>query len=166
MSTETQSKQAVHHYRECGLDNVWIEGGFEIIKAPGGEDAISITDLNGLHRCIADCLLEKPGLLSGAEFRFLRTELDLSQTSMAALCGRQERTVRDWETRDDAVEEPANTIIRFVYKQRNDPSVKFEEMSKQIKRIQELDKELHELKLELKNTKQGWEADCVEQKAA
>jgi putative transcriptional regulator len=163
MATETQIKQDVHHYLESGLDNVWIEGGFTKVTGPDGEESISITDLDGLHRCIAKILLQKTSSLTGAEFRFLRTELDLSQTTMASLCGRQERTVRDWEA-GESVEEPANTIIRFVYEQRFNPSAKFEDMSKQIKQIQELDKQLHELKL--KSTQHGWKPSCELKKAA
>ena len=119
----------LHHYRDCGLDNVWIAGGFEDIDSPYGP-GVSIRDLDGLHRCIAHCLVKKPGPLTGREFRFLRTELDMSQSMMGLLCGREERTVRHWETRDEVVEEPANTIIRFVYEQRFKPTANFEGLSK------------------------------------
>jgi putative transcriptional regulator len=153
-----------YHYRDCGLENVWIEGGYDEIDSPYGP-GIAIHDLDGLHRCIAHCLVTKPRPLTGPEFKFLRTELDLSQFALGGLCGRGERTIREWETRDEPVEEPANTIIRFVYEQRFKPSANFEELSKTIKQIQVLDKELHEMKL--KNTAEGWKpVECQEQLAA
>jgi DNA-binding transcriptional regulator YiaG len=145
-----------HHYTECGLDNVWIEGGFEIIDSPYGA-GVSIQDMDGLHECIARCLIEKPGPLSGKEFRFLRTELDMSQSTMGALCGREERMVRNWETGDKAVDEPANTLIRFIYLQHIKPSANFVGFSQKIRQIQALDKQIHEWKL--KSTPEGWKPD-------
>lgn len=164
---KAETKQKSHRYLECGLNNVWISGGFDEIPGPNGERTISIRDLEGLHRCIANCLIKKPAPLTGAEFRFLRNELDLSQSTMGRLCGREERIVREWETRGEAVGEPANTIIRFVYEQRYNPSAQFEEVSKTIGQLQALDKELHELKFKIKSTESGWEPEnCRERRAA
>jgi putative transcriptional regulator len=165
MTNDTESKTPkLHHYRDCGLDNVWIKGGFDEVDSPYGP-GIAIHDLDGLHRCIAHCLVEKPGPLTGREFRFLRTELDLSQSMMGALCGREERMVRYWETRDEFVEEPANFIIRFVYTQRFNPTASFEGLSKKIRELQVIDKEIHEMKL--KSTAEGWQPiDCEQQDAA
>jgi DNA-binding transcriptional regulator YiaG len=145
-------------YLDCGLDNVWIEGGFEHVDSPYGR-GIAIHDQKGLHRCIARCLVKKPGALTGKEFRFLRTELDLSQETIGALFGRAERTVRDWETRDELVQEPENSLIRFIYEQRFNPSANFEEFSHAIKMLQALDKAWNEKKLELKSTESGWKAE-------
>jgi DNA-binding transcriptional regulator YiaG len=153
-----------YHYRDCGLDNVWIEGGFDEIDSPYGK-GISIHDLDGLHRCIAHCLVNKPGPLTGPELRFLRTELDLSQLALGGLCGRNERTIREWETRDAPVEEPANTIVRFVHEQRVNPATNYEELSRMIKQLQAFDKAFHELKL--RATAEGWKVvDCPEQRVA
>jgi DNA-binding transcriptional regulator YiaG len=168
MNTEIETEHQEHmapperyHYRDSGLDNVWLEGGFEHVKSPYG-DGVRIEDLDGLHRCIARCLIEKPGLLSGAEFRFLRTELDLSQSTMGQLCGREERAIRGWEAGDRPIDEGANKLIRFVYEQRFNPTAntKYEELSKKIEELQALDKKLHELKLV--STAAGWTAeDCL-----
>jgi putative transcriptional regulator len=141
-----------HHYTESGLDNVWLAGGFEETETPYGK-GVAIHDIDGLHRCIADWLLHKPEPLTGGEFRFLRMELDLSQGTMGGLCGRNERCVRDWES-SDKVPEPANRIIRVIYRERYDPNATFEGMSKEIEELQRLDREVHELRLKV--TKEGW----------
>lgn len=159
MSATTKETSNLYQYRECGLDNVWLDGGFEVVESPYGS-GVRIADMNGLHRCIAHCLVDKRGQLTGAEFRFLRTELDLSQSTMGEMCGRNERTVREWETRDSVVDEPANTLIRFIYKQRFNPSANYEELTKTIKRLQALDRQMHEFKLKI--TTEGWkEVGCV-----
>jgi len=149
----TKSKKKVHHYLDCGLDNVFLEGGFEVIDTPYGR-GVTINDLDGLHSCIANCLVKKPMPLNGKEFRFLRTELDLSQTTMGDLCGRKERRLRDWEKNNENVPDPANTIIRIVYKERYDPTVTFEGLSKDIRNLQALDRKTHEMKLV--STANGW----------
>lgn len=151
----------LHHYMDCGLDNVWLDGGFDYIESPYGE-AITITDMDGLHKCIGQCLIAKASALTGMEFRFIRTELDLSQETIGELCGVNERTIRKYETEDEFVLEPANTIVRVIYRERYDPSATYEEMRKQIIRLQQLDRELFEMRLMA--TANGWEAsdDCAE----
>lgn len=149
----------LHHYVDSGLDNVWLSDGFEVIESPYG-DAVAIEDMNGLHRCIARCLVAKADTLTGKEFRFLRGELDLSQEIMGELCGVKERTIRNYEREEIEVNEPANTIIRVVYRERYDPGATYEEMRKNIIRLQQLDKKLFELRLAV--TVDGWAAsnDC------
>jgi putative transcriptional regulator len=143
----------VYHYLDSGLENVFLEGGFEVIDTPYGQ-GVAIGDLDGLHQCIADCLVKKPMPLNGREFRFLRTELDLSQSAMGDLCGRKERRLRDWENNNENVPDPANTIIRIVYKERHDPSVTFEGLCKDIRNSQVHDRKAHEMKLV--STADGW----------
>ena len=145
----------LHHYLDCGLDNVWLTSGFKPISTPYG-DGISIEDMDGLHKCIAQCLIDKAGNLTGKEFRFLRTELDLSQEVMGELCGVNERTIRNYERDDKNVIEPANTIIRVIYRERYDPNATFEGMRKTIIQLQKLDKQLFEIRLAA--TENGWEA--------
>jgi DNA-binding transcriptional regulator YiaG len=149
----SKSGKNVYHYRDCGLENVFLEGGFKVVDTPYGQ-GVTIYDLDGLHSCIANSLVKKPIPLNGKEFRFLRTELDLSQTTMGNLCGRKERRLRDWEKNNEKVPDPANTIIRVVYKERYDPTVTFEGLSKDIWSLQALDRKALELKLV--STADGW----------
>lgn len=151
------SNNNLHHYADCGLDNVWLAGGFEELDSPYGK-SVSITNVDGLHHCLAMWLVQKPGTLTGAEFRFLRMELDLSQFAMGALCGREERQVRNWE-KEDEVGDPANTIIRVIYRERYDKSATYEGMSKMIAELQTMDKELFEMKLMATPTDDGWMCD-------
>jgi len=149
----TKSKKNVHHYLDCGLENVFLEGGFEVIDTPYGQ-GITIDDLDGYIAVLLIALSKKPMPLNGKEFRFLRTELDLSQTTMGELCGRKERRLRDWEKNNENVPDPANTIIRIVYKERFDPTVTFEGLSKDIRNLQALDRKAYEMKLV--STDDGW----------
>ena len=79
------------------------------------------------------------------------------QPSFGDILGRGERSVRGWENSDDPVPEPANSIIRFIYKERIDPSETLEEFSRVIAELQKRDKRTFEL--HLMATEDGW---CAE----
>ena len=128
-----------YNYQECGLPNVWLLNGYHFEKTPYGK-GVNIQDLEGLHRCIAQLLVDKPDPLTGAEFRFLRLELDLSQRWLGELFGKEERQVRNWETAAE-VSEPYNRMIRHIYLERIDPSSSFEGL---FERLRSLDVAWHE----------------------
>ena len=65
------------HYTACGLPNVWLENGYAKKETKYGT-AISVKDVDGLHKLLATKLIEKNSLLAGYEFRFLRVQLGRS----------------------------------------------------------------------------------------
>lgn len=87
------------HYTACGLDNVWLENGYAVKQTKHGE-AVAINDVDGLHKLIALQLVDKPGRLSGQEFRFLRVQLGLSQEAMGQLLDFSENAVSLWERKN------------------------------------------------------------------
>lgn len=88
------------HYTACGLDNVWLANDFTV-KATKYGQGTSIEDVDGLHGLLASCLVEKSGLLSGKEFRFLRVHLGLTQQGVGKLLGDvSENAVSLWERKD------------------------------------------------------------------
>lgn len=86
-------------YTACGLDNVWLANGFKVKTTRHG-NAVAINDVDGLHQLIAQTLIDKPGRLTGKEFRFLRTQLGLSQEALGALLDFSENAVSLWERKD------------------------------------------------------------------
>lgn len=87
------------HYTACGLDNVWLENGFTVKSSALGE-VVSVQDADGLHHLLAMTLVQKPGLLTGKEFRFLRVQLGLSQEALGQLLDFSENAVSLWERKD------------------------------------------------------------------
>ena len=126
MSKET------YHYVECGLPNVWLSNGFEIVKTPYGT-GVSIRDQEGLHRCIARALCDKPKKLTGAEFRYLRRELDLSQKLMGQLFGITAKQVRNIEHGVTPMREPYNCLIRHIYLAKHDSDNSYEEVFERLR---------------------------------
>lgn len=88
------------HYTACGLANVWLANGFAVKETKYGK-GILIEDVDGLHRLLASNLVEKQGILTGKEFRFLRVHLGLTQQGLGKLLGDvSENAVSLWERKD------------------------------------------------------------------
>ena len=80
-----------YHYTESGLDHIWLEDGFTLENHPNYGELVSIWNARGLHLAIGRWLIGQPRRLTGAEFRFLRTEMDLSQRLLGQLLGVTDR---------------------------------------------------------------------------
>jgi putative transcriptional regulator len=105
----------MHHYQESGLDNVYLENGYHVHKTPYGE-GLSIENTDGLHRAIGRWLIALPKPLNGAELRFLRLEMEITQKHLAEIIGATEQTLRLWEKkRNKAIPGPADRLVRTLY---------------------------------------------------
>src|SRR3954471_21865333 len=104
-----------YHYQESGLENVYLENGYTIHQTPYGE-GVSIHDTEGLHKAVGQWLVSVPKALNGAEVRFLRLEMELTQRNLAAILGSTEQTVRLWEkNRGEAIPGSADRLLRALY---------------------------------------------------
>lgn len=103
-----------YHYKESGLDNIWLVGGFRIEDDEEYGKLLYLDDVAGLHKAIAAELLMKKSPLTGAEFRFLRKYCELSQADAASIIQSNEQSVAKWEkARDKAVgNRPAEALFR------------------------------------------------------
>lgn len=102
------------HYRGAGLDNICLKNGYREVEY-GDETAVSVENVEGLHKAIAARLIHKPAKLTGQEFRFLRIEMDLSQHRLGELIGAGEQSIRQWEhDRTSSVNGSAERLIRVL----------------------------------------------------
>ena len=101
-----------HHYTESGLPNVWVRclSG----KDDAGEKTIIIPKINRLHTQIARAIVMSKGALTGAELRFLRSEMGLTQTQLGEFVHRKRLTIARWETEETPVDAAADTLIRIL----------------------------------------------------
>lgn len=139
----------MYHYTEVGLQNVWLANGYHVRKTSYGK-AVSIEDADGLHKAIGRMLARKSHL-TGAEFRFLRKELDLSQNRLAVLLGTTEQTVALWEKRGK-IPTTADRMFRAIYTETMEGNVKLREM---IERAADLDRKT-EPRMVFQDTEKGW----------
>ncbi len=102
-----------HRYRSSGLDNVYLA---DPPIAGEAEDASPVPDSAGLHRAIGSWLVSSRRGLNGAEVRFLRTEMELTQRALAELLGATVQTVRYWEKhRGKEINGAADRLLRLQY---------------------------------------------------
>lgn len=103
-----------YHYRQCGLADVYLVNGYERNCTAYGE-TITIHNIDELHRAIGTYLVEEKEHLTGAEIRFLRHELDLSQDMLGRLLGKTGQTVARWEKGQCAIDGSAVRLLRAYY---------------------------------------------------
>lgn len=102
---------ASHHYTECGLQNVIIEG-LEFVIDDEGDEIIAIPAVNELHRMIAFGIVSHKHGITGDELRFLRTEMGYTQAELAALVHHDKQSVGRWERSEYDIDSAAEVIIR------------------------------------------------------
>ena len=144
-----------HHYHDSGLDNVFLENGYTVHQTPYGE-GLSIQDTAGLHKVIGRWLIELPKPLDGAELRFLRMEMELTQRDLAGILGTTEQTLRLWEKhRHKAMNGSADRLLRALYSEfiGGDGSVRA-----MVDRLAHLD-QLGATEARLRETDHGWQID-------
>lgn len=78
-----------------------------------GEQEIEIPDLNGLVRSVAVWRAMEPKQLSGAEVRFMRRALDMTQKEFAAAADVAPETVSRWESGVKGHGSMAEKLIRY-----------------------------------------------------
>ena len=140
----------MHHYKESGLRDVWLANGFQERDSPYGK-TIAIWDVEGLHRAICLRLIATKPRLSGAEFRFLRKDLDMSQVRLASILGNDAQSVALWE-RKGRVPVWADRFIRALYREVAEGNA---QIIKLVDRLNEVDQAEHQ-RLTFERTGRGW----------
>ncbi len=139
------------HYISCGLKNIWLKNGYTTINTAYG-DSTSIHNIEGLHKAIGLFLVNNKPKLTGSELRFLRKELDLSQTNLASLLGVSESSVRAWEN-NRSKSSPAEKMLRLLYQEKVHGH---KDINILLERISQLNRDAHQSKIWLEETTSGW----------
>ena len=127
----------MYHYTDGGLRNVWLANGYQIKKTPHGE-GVAIHDLDGLTEAVCLALTGKAGLLTGVEFRYLRSGgMLLSQPALGKLMGIDGQSIARWE-KTGKVPRWADKLVRLLYlahAQGNEPIRRAVERIKTVERL-------------------------------
>lgn len=107
----------MYHFTDGGLRNIWLKSGYVEKKTPYG-GGVSFSDIDGLTVAIACALCQKPGRLTGAEFRYIRSAMQYSQKFLGALFGYTEQAVTKWE-KYGKVPVLADAALRRVFQERD-----------------------------------------------
>jgi putative zinc finger/helix-turn-helix YgiT family protein len=113
-NSDMDCKEDTHHYRESGLDYVYLEG-IERYTCKCGERVVSIPAIPKLHTVLGRFLIKKNSLLNGKEIRFLRKNMGLTATKLADYIGVDNATISRWENDRHPITKPHDLFLRVVY---------------------------------------------------
>ena len=140
------------HYTDCGLDNVWLKNGYTEVKSDYG-NAVSFTDLEGLHKAIGLKIINCNSKLTGQELRFLRNELDLTQNHLAEILGVSENSIRAWENDRNTITSPSDRMIKVLY---NEHATNNGVVRAALEKLSQMNRAEHSKRIELETTDHGW----------
>ena len=144
-----------YHYTECGLDNIYLSNGFKFHDTARAK-AVSIHDIDGLHKAIGLYLVTSQKDLSKKEVRFLRDEMLMSQSTLGQLLGVSEQAIRRWESGKTAIPKPSESLLRLLYREHvNNQNGKIASL---LKGIADLEDKRNDRNLLFVDTKQGWQS--------
>jgi DNA-binding transcriptional regulator YiaG len=101
-------------YSASGLPNIYLLNGVTIEDSSYGP-IVTIENLNGLHHAIGLHIIEKPESMTGAEFRFLRKQMGLTQVELATAMRTSDQTIANYEKGKTADLGPADPYMRLTY---------------------------------------------------
>lgn len=108
---------AAYQYRECGLDNVRIEGVVPC-RDDDGDEVVTIPNVAGLHKAIATAIVHHKAGMGGRELRFLRTEMGMTQAELAKVVHHDTQSIGRWERGECPIEPNAEAVIRLLAAER------------------------------------------------
>lgn len=140
-----------YRYKGCGLDDVWLVSGYDI-EVIDGERAITVRNLDGLHKAIGRFLVRRRKLLSGKEIHFLRKQMDLTQSELARLLGYNAQQIARYEKDENKMPGPADRLLRMIYRDCVDDIVS---VRKILEQLDDLDSRKNEKQV-FQQTSDGW----------
>ena len=103
-----------YHYKECGLDDVYLANGF-VLEEYDGETFVSVENVDGLWKAIGLYLVTTRKVFSPKEIRFLRRKMALTQVELARKLRVEEQTIARWEKGKVRLPGPADLYLRVLY---------------------------------------------------
>jgi DNA-binding transcriptional regulator YiaG len=140
---------------------VWLANGYEIKKTPFGE-GVAFHNLDGLTTSICIALTKKAGVLTGSEFRYIRSAgMLLSQPALGKLLGIDGQSVARWE-KTGKVPKWADKLVRLVFlaqAQGNEP------ISSAVERVKTVER-LVKQRIVVKESRGQWNPSLQDEKVA
>jgi len=103
-----------YHYKESGLENVYLMNGYTIEEVDG-EEYVSIDSVDELWKAIGLNLVTNKKLLSAKEVRFLRSQMDKTQAEVASVLRVDDQTVARWEKGKVTLSGTADVAFRMLF---------------------------------------------------
>jgi len=113
-----EAEKAPYRYLACGLDDVYLTNGYEIETTPHGV-GVSIRNVDEVLRAIGKFLVANKKQLSGKEIRFLRHQMDYTQSELARMLGVSSQQVARYEKDKNGslISGASDRILRLLYRE-------------------------------------------------
>jgi|SRR5690606_62334 len=138
-------------YTLSGLDDVYLMSGWKRVETPYGS-GVTIKDVDGLHRAIGFNLVTQKKALSGAEIRFLRKEMGLTQDELGERVCKSGQQVARWEKSQSEISGSSELLLRVLYLQHLGQHPMLAEIVKQLRAIEDRGNQ----RQVFKPTRNGW----------
>ena len=103
------------HYTASGLGNIYLQSGFTFEDDPEYGRIVTIESEDDLLRAIGLHIFEESHELTGAEFRFLRKLMGLTQKELGSTLAISAQTVANYEKGATAIAGPARKFLRLLF---------------------------------------------------
>jgi putative transcriptional regulator len=107
--------QQSYHYKECGLDNVFLKNIELRVCEVCGLRAPRLLRMRELHGTLARAVAMQPCPLRGMDIRFLRKQLGYSAKQWATFLRIDTSTLSRWENGQQEIGTQSDTLIRLLY---------------------------------------------------
>jgi DNA-binding transcriptional regulator YiaG len=139
---------------------VWLANGYVIKKTPFGE-GVAFHNLDGLTESICISLTKKAGVLTGSEFRYIRSAgMLLSQPALGKLMGIDGQSVARWE-KTGKVPKWADKLVRLMYLAQAEGNEPISSAVERVKTVERLVKQ----RIVVKESRGQWKPSLQDEKA-
>lgn len=107
--------QQSYRYRECGLDNVYLQNIDVRVCESCGTKVPRLLRARDIHATIACAIAMQPCPLRGQDVRFLRKQLGYSGREWATFLRTDASTLSRWENNQQEIGTQSDSLIRFLY---------------------------------------------------
>ncbi|OFZ81393.1 MAG: hypothetical protein A2583_05830 [Bdellovibrionales bacterium RIFOXYD1_FULL_53_11] len=108
-------RHSVHKYKETGLDNITLVGVEEFKCPKCGAVYFDIPKIKQLNALIADMIMKKGQVLSGAELRYLRKQMGYSTNLFGRLIAYDPKSLSRIENGHQKVTSTFDRLVRMAY---------------------------------------------------
>lgn len=116
-------------YPHFALSTIYLRNGYSVHQGRHGL-SVKICAHEGLESRIRDIIVSRPERFNGAQLRFIRRGLRLTQADFAALIERDEQTVARMEKSSQLIPSLVELFLRTLYRQNMDGNVHFDHLLK------------------------------------
>jgi DNA-binding transcriptional regulator YiaG len=108
------TRKEPYHLKGIGLPDVYLLNGVEIEDDPGHGQLVTVKNLSGLHKAIGMHIANGKDAMTGAEFRFLRKQMELTQKELGEWMKVSEQSIANYEKATHA-QIAASAHLRLLY---------------------------------------------------